>query len=55
MTLLEDTPNISRSSIAKQLSISNGSVRHHIEKLKEDGKIRREGSDKGGFWVVIKK
>lgn len=39
--------------MAKQLGISEGSLRHHLEKMKRDGLIKREGSDKGGKWVVI--
>jgi biotin operon repressor len=53
--LLEKDSAISTPDIAKQLNISYASVRHHIEKLKEDGRISREGADKGGIWVVIKK
>jgi len=45
---------ISRSEMAKKLNITEGSLRHHLEQLKNAGIIRREGADKGGKWVIIK-
>jgi DNA-binding transcriptional ArsR family regulator len=38
----------------EQLNITEGSLRHHLEQLKNNGIIRRDGADKGGKWVIIK-
>jgi DNA-binding transcriptional ArsR family regulator len=46
---------ISVQNMSKQTGLSYASLRHHIEKMREDGLIRREGADKGGKWVVIEK
>lgn len=40
--------------MAKQVSISYGSLRHHLEKMKSENLIKREGADKGGKWIIIK-
>ena len=53
MELLIYSPSISRSVIAGQLGISEGSVRHHLEKMKNENIIRRSGPDKGGKWIII--
>jgi hypothetical protein len=39
--------------MANHLKISEGSLRHHLEKMKCENLIRRSGSDKGGKWLVI--
>jgi predicted HTH transcriptional regulator len=52
---IKTNDNISRSEMAKQLNITEGSLRHHLEQLKIKGIIRRDGSDKGGKWVIIVK
>ena len=45
-------PGISRFEMAKQLNLTEGSLRYHLEQLKNALMIRREGGDKGGKWVV---
>ena len=54
MGIIRSNAQISRSEMAKQLSITEGSLRHHLEQLKNAGVISREGADKGGKWLVIK-
>ncbi|MDR1557121.1 MAG: winged helix-turn-helix transcriptional regulator [Tannerellaceae bacterium] len=53
MAILNSNPIISRSEMANQLEISEGSLRHHLEKMKSENLIRREGSDKGGKTICF--
>jgi ATP-dependent DNA helicase RecG len=53
--LIKFNNKISRSEMIKQLNITEGSLRHHLEQLKNNGIIRRDGADKGGKWVIINK
>jgi DNA-binding transcriptional ArsR family regulator len=39
--------------MTEQAGLPYGGLRHHLEKMREEGLIRREGADKGGKWVVI--
>jgi ATP-dependent DNA helicase RecG len=54
LNLLNSNPVISTSEMAKQVGLSYGSLRHHLEKMKNENLIKREGSDKGGKWIIIK-
>ena len=36
------------------LKISEGSVRHHLNKLKDQGKIVHIGPNKGGHWKITR-
>ena len=51
--LMKENPSISRSQIAKELGITENQARTVVEKLKTMKRIRREGSDKGGRWVIV--
>jgi predicted HTH transcriptional regulator len=53
LELLISNATISRSEIANQLEISEGSLRHYLGKMKIENLIRREGADRGGKWIVI--
>jgi predicted HTH transcriptional regulator len=46
---------ISMAEIAKNIRRGNTATKARIAKLKQKGIIRREGPDKGGYWVVIDK
>ena len=37
------------------LKITEGSVRHHIRKLKDEGTLIHVGPDKGGYWEINEK
>ncbi len=51
--LLKDRPEITRRELSEELQINPSAVQKHIEKLKREGVISREGSDKKGIWVVV--
>jgi ATP-dependent DNA helicase RecG len=40
--------------MARKLKISPRAVEKQISKLKKQGKIRRVGPDKGGYWEIVK-
>ena len=52
--MLKSNPNIARSEIAQVLGIHDSSVKRRLDSLVSDGKIRRVGPDKGGYWEVLK-
>jgi len=53
--ILKLKSNISTHEIARQLGVTYGSLRHHLEIMKKENLIKRDGADKGGRWIVIKK
>ena len=53
VALLLTHPNLSVTALAAQTGSTPASVRHHLRKLQNDGRIRRVGPDKGGRWEVI--
>ncbi len=52
--LLENNPEITIAEIAEKVSKSTRAVEKQLANLKKQGKIEREGPDKGGKWKVIK-
>jgi len=51
--LLKVDPEISASTIAAKLNISKRAVEKQLAKLKINGKIRRIGPAKGGYWEIV--
>lgn len=51
--LIRANPHITAEEIHQKLDISIATVKRRIKRLKDDGKIRREGSDKSGSWRVV--
>jgi predicted HTH transcriptional regulator len=52
LEIIKSNSKISRSEMVKQLNLTEGSLRHHLEQLKNEGTIIREGADKGGKWII---
>ena len=53
LTLLRANPTLTHAALAEELNISPYSVRHHLDKLRDTGQIRRVGSRKTGVWEVV--
>ena len=53
--LLEKKSDLTIKDISLQLGISTRSVEKHIHSLKENGKLKRRGGRKTGWWEVIEK
>jgi ATP-dependent DNA helicase RecG len=52
--LLSENKKLSRSELAGLLGdITIDGVKYHLQKLKEEGRILRIGSSKGGYWKVV--
>jgi len=51
---MQENKNITIPEIAKQIGITERGVKKQISKLKADGKIKRIGPAKGGYWEVLK-
>ncbi len=47
------TPTVSAGVLAIELGISSRAVEKQIAKLKDLGRLQREGSDRDGTWVVL--
>ena len=54
LLLLNETPGMSAQEIAEQVGITKRGVEKQLKKLKEAGIIKRQGSDKTGYWIIIK-
>ncbi len=52
--LLSSAPTLSMQEIAAALSKSESAVERAIRKLRDNGRLRRIGPDKGGHWEVLK-
>jgi len=53
LSLIQADNTVSISGIVETLKISRSAVQKHINNLKKDNRISREGTDKGGKWVII--
>jgi predicted HTH transcriptional regulator len=51
--LIKKNSHITAVEISKKLKISLSTSKRRIKALKEQGKIKRIGSDKTGYWKVI--
>ncbi len=53
LELLRTNPALTRAELAQLLgSISEEGVKYHLAKLKRQGKIKRQGSDVKGVWII---
>ncbi|KKQ06964.1 MAG: hypothetical protein US16_C0005G0022 [Candidatus Moranbacteria bacterium GW2011_GWE2_36_40] len=55
LNLMRKRAKISAKEVAEKLGISSRAVEKQIAKLREEKLIKRIGSDKGGYWEVVKK
>lgn len=53
LVMLRDNPRATASVMASALQVSESTVKRHLKKLREQGRLTRVGSDKAGYWVVI--
>ena len=54
LDLLKEDPKITREELANKTGLSIRGVEYNLNKLKQDGLIKRIGPAKGGHWEVIK-
>ena len=53
MGLIKQNNKVLLQEIAEQLNVTKRTVRRDIEKLKLDNKLKRVGSEKGGYWQIM--
>jgi predicted HTH transcriptional regulator len=53
LAVLRSHPEVTIVELARQLNLSDSGVEYNQRKLPQDGRIRREGSTKSGWWVVV--
>ncbi len=54
INLIKQNNQISANQIAKLFSITERTAQRDLDKLKNQNKLKRIGSDKSGYWEVIK-
>ena len=54
LTLLTEDPGYTLSQLAERLGVSRKTVAVRLKKLKESRLIERVGSDRKGYWKVMK-
>ncbi len=54
LELLQDNPKLSAAKAAEQMGVSSRQIKRIIKRLRESGKLVRHGSDRIGYWEVVK-
>ena len=54
LKMIENDPNVSAKDIAAAIGRSGRTVERYIKELREQGVLKRIGSDKSGEWQVVK-
>jgi ATP-dependent DNA helicase RecG len=52
--LLKSNPYYTRANLCNILNKADATIKQHLEELKENGNIKRVGSNKAGYWKIIK-
>ena len=52
--LIKQNPSITQEKMAKELGFVRSGIAKNIKKMKENGLIERVGSDRNGYWKIIK-
>jgi len=50
---IRDDPGITSAEMAKALGVSDRTVKRYLSAMTEKGLIKREGSDRSGYWKVL--
>ena len=54
LNAITENPYIKRHELSSMLNISLNGIKWQLAKLKEQGILKREGSNRNGKWVVVK-
>ena len=46
-------PKISSAELAKMLKVTERTIERDIARLRETNRIKRQGGDKGGEWIIL--
>ncbi len=53
IALIKENPLITIPELAAKIGLTVKGVEWNIKKLKEDGKLKRIGPAKGGYWEIV--
>lgn len=53
LKMINDNYKASASEIAKAMPVTQRTVERHIRELREEGRLVRHGSARGGYWEVV--
>lgn len=53
LELIKQNPEITAKKVAFELGLTQRTIENYLAKLKDNGYIEREGSDKTGFWRIL--
>lgn len=53
LDLIASNSKISRAKISAQLGLTDKQVRTALDQLVAEGKIKHEGADRGGQWIIL--
>ena len=51
----KSNPKLTVKKLEQQLNLSRRGIEYHIANLKKEGRLKRIGSTKSGYWKVIEK
>ncbi len=54
LSKLNANPNLSIEDLSKILNVSYRTTQRYLTHLKENGFVKRIGSNKNGYWTIIK-
>ncbi len=54
LTLLKENSTLSAKALSLHIGVSSRTIQRDLDKLKEDKRIERVGSEKKGHWKIIK-
>jgi len=52
LTLIRENPSITRGELATHLNLTTNGIDWNLSKLKKEGRLKRIGPDKGGYWEI---
>ncbi len=55
LELLRQNPKYTKSDLMRALAKADGTIKEHIANLKKEGRLKRVGGTKSGYWEVGKK
>ena len=53
LSLIRRNPYVTKNEMASTLNLSVPAISKQLAKLKDNGLIRREDPDNGGYWVIL--
>ena len=52
LTMIRGNPSITRRELAAHLNLTMSGIDWNLNKLKKEGRLKRIGPDKGGYWEI---